>query len=444
MTRSGISFSVANTLIVGCVLWACPFAATAQVHAGGMGGGALSGNGKPSGVKEEDSLKDFHEVMAVQATSQQTTEFQTLVRITEAAKAELQLFLERWHNENGATESAGREAVDKALDHARSENQKFQQGFSAAQKSGLKEIAKRLAKADSDLEQEEKRLDQSLEVKAAGAEVAARAENLSKALTDFYNQQLALGREMSITLANGQDLAFTLPAVNHPVNIVDRTIVVPVSGALAQIAVQGGQRTFKLEMTANLSDLQQNITELLRAQLDTSETCGQRVAIRRATLTPSTPASLLVLQLHFERWTCSRMFGQQTSNELAEGDGTVEVKLTAAVEKPNTLKIVATFGRVDATGMMGEALRSGSLGEDLRDTIAQSVLSAAQTGSDFKVTLPAAVRNSAVIQSARFQDTGAGNLTLLLDGQLEISNEQADALASQLNQALSAQGTPLR
>jgi hypothetical protein len=409
-----------------------------------MGGGALSGNGKPSGVKEEDSLKDFHEVMAVQATSQQTTEFQTLVRITEAAKAELQLFLERWHNENGATESAGREAVDKALDHARSENQKFQQGFSAAQKSGLKEIAKRLAKADSDLEQEEKRLDQSLEVKAAGAEVAARAENLSKALTDFYNQQLALGREMSITLANGQDLAFTLPAVNHPVNIVDRTIVVPVSGALAQIAVQGGQRTFKLEMTANLSDLQQNITELLRAQLDTSETCGQRVAIRRATLTPSTPASLLVLQLHFERWTCSRMFGQQTSNELAEGDGTVEVKLTAAVEKPNTLKIVATFGRVDATGMMGEALRSGSLGEDLRDTIAQSVLSAAQTGSDFKVTLPAAVRNSAVIQSARFQDTGAGNLTLLLDGQLEISNEQADALASQLNQALSAQGTPLR
>jgi hypothetical protein len=136
------------------------------------------------------------------------------------------------------------------------------------------------------------------------------------------------------------------------------------------------------------------------------------------------------------------MFGQQTSNELAEGDGTVEVKLTAAVEKPNKLKIVAAFGRIDATVMMGEALRSGSLGEDLRDTIAQSVLTAAQPGSDFNLTLPPAVRNSAAIQSARFQDEGAGDLTLLLDGQIEISNAQADLLASQLNQALSTQTTP--
>jgi hypothetical protein len=197
-------------------------------------------------------------------------------------------------------------------------------------------------------------------------------------------------------------------------------------------------------MTANLTDLQQNITELLRSQLDTSDNCGQRIAIQQATLAPSTPTGLLVVKLHFERWTCSQMFGKQTSNELAEGDGTVEIKLTASVEKPGTLKITAAFGRIDATGMMGEALRSGSLGENLRSTIAQSVLTVAQAGSDFKTTLPPAVQNSAVLQSARFQDTGVGTLTLLLDGQLEISNEQADALASQLNQALSAQGPPLR
>jgi hypothetical protein len=93
---------------------------------------------------------------------------------------------------------------------------------------------------------------------------------------------------------------------------------------------------------------------------------------------------------------------------------------------------------------MAEALRSGSLGENLRNVAAQSVLTAAQTASDFKITLPPAVQNSAVLQSARFQDTGAGTLTLLLEGQLEISNEQADTLANQLNQALSAQGTPPR
>jgi hypothetical protein len=449
MIRGGISFSFANALILACVLLAYPLTAAAQRHGGGItGGGGLSGNSRPTGVKEDDTLKDFHQAMAVQATSQQTAEFQAAIKSTAEAKTHLQVFLEQLHKDDRSAESVPREPVDQALENARSANKKFQQGFSSAQKSGLKDIAKRLAKADSDLEQEEKKLDQSLLSKVASSEVAARAESLGKALTDFYNQQLALGREMSITVANGQDLAFTLPLASHPVSIANQTIAVPVSGELAQIAAQGGQRTFKLEMTANLTDLQQNITELLRTQLDTSDNCGQRIAIHQATLAPSAPTGLLVMKLHYERWTCSQMFGKQTSNELAEDDGTVEIKLTASVEKPGTsagtLKITAAFGRIDATGMMGEALRSGSLGENLRNVAAQSVLTAAQTASDFKTTLPPAVQDSAALQSARFQDTGVGTLTLLLDGQLEISNEQADALANQLNQALSAQGTPPR
>jgi hypothetical protein len=108
------------------------------------------------------------------------------------------------------------------------------------------------------------------------------------------------------------------------------------------------------------------------------------------------------------------------------------------------LKIVAVLGRIDATGMVGESLRSGSLGEDLRDKVAQSVLSAAQTSSDFKITLPPAVQDSAVLQSATFQDAGVGTLILRLTGQVEISNAQADLLAGQLNQALTAKGTPPR
>jgi hypothetical protein len=443
--RGGVSVSAVNALVLGSVLFAFPLAAIAQRHGGaGIGGSGLSGNSRPSGVKEEDSLKDFHEAMALQATGQQNAEFQALTKNTEAAKAELQTFRARLHNENGAPESVRRESLDQALENARSGTKKFQQGFSPAQRSGLKDVVKRLTKADSELEQEAKKLDQGLEVKAPVPEIAAHAESLDKALADFYNQQLALGREMSITLVTGQDLAFTLPAVNHPVSIANRTIGVPVSGALEQIGMHGAQRTFTLQLAADLSDLQQNITELLRAQFDASESCGQRIAIRRATLTPSAPASLVVVQLHFERWTCSRMFGQQTSNELVEGDGTVEIKLTASVEKPNTLKIATAFGRIDAPGMMGESLRSGSLGEDLRDKVAQSVLSAIQASSDFKITLPPALQDSALLQSARFQDAGVGTLILRLDGQVEISNAHADLLAGQLNQALTAKGTPPR
>jgi hypothetical protein len=94
--------------------------------------------------------------------------------------------------------------------------------------------------------------------------------------------------------------------------------------------------------------------------------------------------------------------------------------------------------------MFGDALRSGSLGDDLKDQIAQSMLSAVRAGLDFKTTLPAALQSSTVIQSAKFQDLGVGGLIVVLQGQIDLSNQQSDQLASQLNQALSAQGTATR
>ncbi len=455
MLRSGISLSVSNALILACALLAYPVVATAQRHGGGGGNiggginGSVSGSNRPTGLDEKDSLKDFHEVLAVQASSQQIGEFQALVKSTEVAQSELQAFLQPLRKENSAVESARRDALDPAIENARNGNKKFQEGFSEPQKAGLKEIVKRFAKADSDLELEEKKLEQSLDLKAAAPELLARAETLDKALTDFSNQQLALGREMSITLASGQDLAFTLPRVKTMVSLNHQTIPVAISGALSQIAARGDQRTFKLEVIADLTDLQQNVTDLLRSQIETSETCGQRLAIRQARLTPADPAGLLVLRLHFERWMCMRSTGQPTmgqpaATELAEGDGTVEIKLTASVENPNTLKVSAAFGRIDATGMLGESLRAGSLGDDLKDQITQTVLSAARAGSDFKITLPPAIQSSTVMQSAKFQVAGVGGLSVVLDGQVELSNEQVGQLATQLNQALSGQGTAAR
>jgi len=439
MLRRGVPLFSAGTLLLGAAVLLSPEAVIAQHHGGGHGMGSTPGGlSRPTGLDEKDTLKDFHEALAVQGTSQQVAEFQALIKTIEGTQAVLHLFQQPSSAANGA-DRVTQEALDQALENTRNASRRFQEGFSTAQKSGLKDISKRIAKSDSDLEQEQKKLDQSLEAKAAGPEVAARGESVDKALGDFYDLQLSLGREMSITLASGQDLTFTLPQVKSPVSIENRTITVSVSGALEQVADQGGQRTFKLALISDLSDLQQEITEVLRAQLDTAQTCGQRVAIRQAALTPSTPASLLLVKLHFERWACMRSFGQETANELAEGDGTVEMKLTAAMEN-GALKVTAAFSRIDATGMMAESLRSGSLGEDLRDKASRSVLAAARAGTDFKIALPPAVQNSAVIQSARFQDAGVGGLTVVFDGQIEISNEQANQLASQLNQALAAQG----
>jgi hypothetical protein len=450
--RQRSTFLSVGTLLWGAVLLACPGYAVAQRHGGGGAGeGGFHGISRPDGVDEKDSLKDFHHSLAVQATIQQMAEFRVLIKSTEAAKAELEKFrrdpgkgsgiAQPAQNEPTPTQAADQppgSALDQALEKSRSGTKAFVSGFSEAQKSGLKEITKRLDKADSDLEQEEKNLDLS----APGAAAMARSESLDKALTDFYNQQLALGREMGITQASGQDLIFNLPAVKSPANIASRAIAVTVSGALSQISSEGGQRTFKLELLANLGDLQQNMTQLLRAQMDNSDRCGERVAVRQAMFTPAAPASVVLVQLHYERWTCVRMSGRVESNEVAESDGSVEIKLTPSVENENGLKLAAEFSRVDAGGMLGDALRSGNVGDDLREKVAQSVLTAMRAGVDFKTTLPPAVQNAPMIESAKFHDSGSGQLSLVLEGKVQITNAQADALASQLNQTLSAQGTP--
>ncbi len=435
MRRRGVSFTVIYALLLGPIL-ACPIVATAQSHGASIGG-TVSGVNGPSGINTKDDLKDFHDAMAVQATGPQITEYGALVKNTQAANAALQALLP---GKDDAAEFARRDAaLGQALGKARSDNKKFVDEFSPEQKSLLKEFTKRLAKADSDVALELSKLDQVTQVAKSSPEITSHVQSLDKALADFSNQQLALGREMGIILANGQDVTFALPEVTSPVEIGKRKITVAVSGELSQIAAENGQRTFTLKRAANLSDLQQNILELMAGQLDSSETCGQRVAIRQARLTPAAPASLLVVRLHFERWACTRAMGQQTSNELAEGDGTVEVKLTAAVDK-SELKLTSEIGRIGASGMLAESLRSGSLGEDLRDKITQLLLSTMRPAADVK-TLPPAVQNSTTLQSAKFQDAGAGILRVALAGQVQISNDQAYQLASQLNQALSAQGT---
>jgi hypothetical protein len=197
----------------------------------------------------------------------------------------------------------------------------------------------------------------------------------------------------------------------------------------------------KIFVTADLSDLQQNIARIMSEEVNFARSCGERLSVREASIMPAPPTSSLVLTLHYERWTCSGGFGQSGSTELAESDGVVEIKLTPTVEKENAFKLVPTFHRIEASGMMADALRSGNLGADLLQKTAGTVRAAVEASADFKVTLPAAIESGATLQKAGFQDIGAGPFSLLLEGEVQVSNEQANLLASQLNQALSGQGS---
>jgi hypothetical protein len=191
---------------------------------------------------------------------------------------------------------------------------------------------------------------------------------------------------------------------------------------------EGGQQTFKVELTADMSDLQQNFTQVLRAQLNKADRCGEQIAIRNAALTPLPPAGLVMVQLHYERWAC---FGS-AQNEMAEGNGTIELRLTPTVGDDGTLRLLAEVRRIDAAGMVGELLHSGSLGDAVRDAVMQSLLSTMRQGEDFKATLPPSAQGYATLRRAQFQGTGAGKLRAVLDGEIRVSNEKATALTSDL------------
>ena len=410
----------------------------AQHHGGGHGmgmGGIPGATGRPTGLDEKDTLKDFHQALAVQATSQQISEFQEVVKSTSAAKAAV----EAWGHTAGGPARNGIAAVDQAVAKARDANKSFQGGFSETQRSGLKDTTRKLEKVDSDLAQSVKRLDQVMQSEAPNADLAVSADGVNKAITEFSKVQLVLGREMGITLASGQDLTFAIPAVKSRLRIGGQDIVVSSAGDLSQTDAQADTRSFVLTRTLDLTDLQQNLTQIMNSQFAETQSCGERLAVRHASLMTAPPASSMILQLHFERWSCSRPFGQSATTELAEGDGTVEMRLTPTVED-SQLHINPEFKRIDATGMMAEALRSGDLGQDLRAKAGQTLLLALRAGADVKATLPPALQGPASLEAARFQDNGSGGLKVALESTVKLSNDQVNALANQLNQTLSAQG----
>jgi hypothetical protein len=422
------------SIVVTSALLACPIAMFAQRHGGGgtpAGGGGMSSIGRPTGVDQKDDLKDFHEALAVQATSQQIVDYNAMVKSTAAIGAALQNLLEQLDNKDVTAITSRGATLQQALEKARTENKNFLAGFSGPQKSGLKEITKKLTKADSELAQRSTELNQKVaDAKPASEAIAGSAQNLELALTNFQNEQGSLGQEMGIVNSDGEDVAFEIAPVKNSISFKNQKVAIVTSGTISRGAAQGAQNSYAVKLTEDISDLQQNITQVLRAQLDKAERCGERVAIQNATINPMPPASLVSVQLHFERWSC---FGGQ-NNEMAEGDGSLEVKLTPEVTADGTLRLTPFVGHIDAQGLVGESLRSGSLGDELRDKIAEAILSAVRQGGNLKVILPPTAQNFATLRHSQFQSTGAGALTVVLDGDIKVSDDKATALASELKE----------
>ncbi len=428
-----------QTITIAALL-AFPCAVLAQ-HGGGGGhigggspiGGPMGSGGRATGVDNKDDLRDFHEVLAVQASPEQMAAFSEMLKNTAAAAEELKAFQEQLQKESNTASLAGSDkTLEDALESARILNKKFLEGFSAAQKNGLKIVTKRLVKTDSELTQQAKAVDQAVEANAAAAQLAISAQNLDRLLSGFQRAQFDLGDEMSIqTAINGQDVTFNLTPVKNKVAVANQSITIATAGMVSKSSSDGGQNTFAADVTVDMSDLQFNIADVLRAQLYKSERCGERIAIQTADLTPQGAAGLVVVQLHYERWACATSFGRESVNEIVEGNGTMEVRLTPSVVEDGTLRLISQIGQVSTGGLVGDLLRSGTLGESMRDKIAESILAVMRQGGDFKAALPSGARSYATLRRAQFQGTGSGKLMVVLNGDIRVSNEQANELTSE-------------
>ncbi len=148
----------------------------------------------------DSGLTDFNHALAVQATPDQASRFLSLAKSTEAARKQAQDLLRLAAKADDPAEFSQHVASLKdAVEEVQSGNRSFVKSFSKSQKSGLKELTKKLDKADSEITKQKKALDQRLGLPQGDDEgVASLADKMEKALAEFQAQQLSLGKEMGI------------------------------------------------------------------------------------------------------------------------------------------------------------------------------------------------------------------------------------------------------
>jgi hypothetical protein len=123
-----------------------------------------------------------------------------------------------------------------------------------------------------------------------------------------------------------------------------------------------------------LSNFQENLTPVMAAQLNRSDRWGEAY-------------------VHYERFTCVKAFGKEIVKRLVGGNGVVEVNLSPLVRE-NRIVLAAEVRKIDADGSLGEVLRSGSLGDSLRQKIAASIESSVQKSANSPMGAPPGFRRN--------------------------------------------------
>jgi hypothetical protein len=230
--------------------------------------------------------------------------------------------------------------------------------------------------------------------------------------------RLAVFLSLSVA-AFSQDLTFSIPPVKTSIDVGNQPVTIVASGT-----VTGNRQSARLKLSADLSDFQNHITDLLRAQLDRSERCGERLSVERAAIQPAAPAAALTAWVHYEKWACVKALGKQITKRVVGGNAMLPVKLTPVVNENREVKLTGEVGEIQADGSLGEVLRSGSFGETLVEKVRASILAALDKGANLRAALPESVAGVAKISGAAFGDSGAGHLSFEVAGDIAVPFDQ--------------------
>lgn len=426
-----------GALAVGAGLLLLPGGAHAQIGTSMSQPAPVGRAGTPSGVEEKDELRGFHRAIALQATSEQTAEFRAIVRKTEAAEGEIDALVKSSGSQASTLNSNDANghvaAMRQAVEGARTQAEAFVAGFSSAQKAGLKDGAAKLLRAGADLAEQEKMVDAGGDTRDAAARVAAHADGLRKALVNFRAQQDGIALEMSIVISEGaEEVAFTIPARRSSVTIGGQAVGITTSAVLTRPREgSGDEGAYRVEVSTDLAEFQENIGTILAATMNREDRCGERILVKQAQITPDIPATSAMVRLHYERWVCSRVAG---AREMTEGNATVNMKLLLTLGANGEAQISAEIEDVEAEKFFADLLKSGALGDELRQTMARAVTAAV---ANLKTVLPAA-GDAATARTVRYESLRAGDLSVVVGGELRMSDEQARAFGEQLKERAGA------
>jgi hypothetical protein len=166
-------------------------------HRGRGGGGKTGSTGV--GDTESPEAKEFERAAALQARPEQVAVFQQLTKSDQVARKNAAEFLQHAQDADLPDLFHRANSITVAVEEAQSENAQFLLSFSNAQKSGLKDLTKKLAQANSDVTKEDKALSRELERSHLNQKsLAETVQRLDRALADFQARQMSIGTEMGI------------------------------------------------------------------------------------------------------------------------------------------------------------------------------------------------------------------------------------------------------